>query len=46
MLSTELAENATDYEKLTELGAELRTVQAERAALEERWLEAASALEL
>jgi ABC transport system ATP-binding/permease protein len=45
-LSTELAENATDYEKLTELGAELRTVQAERAGLEERWLEVASALEL
>jgi ABC transport system ATP-binding/permease protein len=45
-LSTELAESATDYEKLTELGAELRTVQAERAGLEERWLEVASALEL
>ena len=44
--STELAANATDYEKLTELGAELRTVQAERAGLEERWLEVASALEL
>jgi ABC transport system ATP-binding/permease protein len=46
VLHTELAANATDYEKLTELGAELRTVQAERADLEERWLEAASALEL
>jgi len=46
VLHTELAANATDYEKLTELGAELRTVQAERAVLEERWLEAASALEL
>ena len=46
VLSTELAANATDYEKLTELGAELRAVQAERAALEERWLEVASALEL
>ena len=46
VLSSELAENATDYEKLTELGAELRTVQAERAGLEERWLEVASALEL
>jgi ABC transport system ATP-binding/permease protein len=46
VLSTELAENAADYEKLTELGAELRTVQAERAGLEERWLEVASALEL
>jgi len=46
VLSTELAANAMDYEKLTELGAELRTVQAERAGLEERWLEVASALEL
>jgi ATP-binding cassette subfamily F protein uup len=46
VLHTELAANATDYEKLTELGAELRTVQAERAGLEERWLEVASALEL
>ena len=46
VLGTELAANATDYEKLTELGAELRTVQAERAGLEERWLEVASALEL
>jgi ATP-binding cassette subfamily F protein uup len=46
VLSTELAENATDYEKLTELGAELRSVQAERAGLEERWLEVAGALEL
>jgi ABC transport system ATP-binding/permease protein len=46
VLHAELAANATDYEKLTELGAELRTVQAERAGLEERWLEVASALEL
>jgi len=46
VLSSELAANAADYEKLTELGAELRTVQAERAGLEERWLEVASALEL
>jgi ABC transport system ATP-binding/permease protein len=46
VLNTELAANATDYEKLTELGAELRTVQAERAELEERWLEVAGALEL
>jgi ABC transport system ATP-binding/permease protein len=46
VLHTELAANATDYEKLTELGAELRTVQAERADLEERWLELAGALEL
>ncbi|HTU08216.1 MAG TPA: ATP-binding cassette domain-containing protein, partial [Trebonia sp.] len=44
-LHTELAANATDYEKLTELGAKLRTVQDERADLEERWLVVASALE-
>jgi ABC transport system ATP-binding/permease protein len=44
-LSAELAENATDYEKLTELGAQLRVLQAEKAGLEERWLEVASSLE-
>ena len=44
-LNEELAANATDYEKLTELGAQLRTLQAERADLEERWLEVASSLE-
>jgi ATP-binding cassette subfamily F protein uup len=44
-LNSELAANATDYEKLTELGAQLRVVQAEKAELEERWLELASALE-
>jgi len=44
-LHTELAANATDYEKLTELGAKLRTVQDEKADLEERWLVVASALE-
>jgi ATP-binding cassette subfamily F protein uup len=37
-LSAELAESASDYEKLIKLGAELRSVQEERAALEERWL--------
>jgi ABC transport system ATP-binding/permease protein len=46
VLNTELAANAKDYEKLTELGAELRIVHAERAGLEERWLEVAGALEL
>jgi ATP-binding cassette subfamily F protein uup len=40
-----LAANATDYEKLTTLGAELRTVQAERSELEERWLTVAADLE-
>ncbi len=44
-LTGELAANATDYEKLTELGAQLRVLQAEKAGLEERWLEIASSLE-
>jgi len=45
VLNEELAANAADYEKLTELGAQLRTLQAEKADLEERWLEVASSLE-
>jgi ATP-binding cassette subfamily F protein uup len=44
-LHEELAANATDYEKLTELGAQLSTVQAEKSGLEEHWLEVASELE-
>jgi ABC transport system ATP-binding/permease protein len=40
-----LAANATDYEKLTSLGAELRTVQAEKSDLEDRWLTIAAELE-
>jgi ABC transport system ATP-binding/permease protein len=44
-LHAELAANATDYAKLTELGAQLSAVEAERADLEERWLEVASSLE-
>jgi ATP-binding cassette subfamily F protein uup len=44
-LTEEMAANATDYEKLTELGAQLRTLQAERSGLEERWLEVAAELE-
>ncbi len=44
-LSAELAASATDYEKLIELGASLRILQAEKAGLEERWLEVASGLE-
>ena len=44
-LHAELAANATDYEKLTGLGAQLAAVEAERAGLEERWLEVASSLE-
>jgi ATP-binding cassette subfamily F protein uup len=37
-LTAELAANASDYEKLIELGAQLRAVQEEKASLEERWL--------
>jgi ATP-binding cassette subfamily F protein uup len=45
VLHEELAANATDYEKLTELGARLQSVQDEKAELEERWLEVGSELE-
>jgi ATP-binding cassette subfamily F protein uup len=41
-LSERLAAHATDYEKLTALGAELRQAQREKAELEERWLEVAA----
>jgi len=44
-LGEEMAGHATDYEKLTNLGAELRSVQNEKSALEERWLEVAGSLE-
>jgi len=44
-LTAELAANATDYEKLTALGAELKATQSEKSALEERWLAVAAALE-
>ena len=40
-LTVALAEHATDYVRLTELGAELCAVQDEKAQLEEQWLEAA-----
>ena len=43
-LSAELAAHASDYQKLIELGAQLRGVQAERASLEERWLAVAGDL--
>ena len=43
-LSEQLAASATDYARLVELGAELKAAQAERAALEERWLELAEEL--
>jgi ATPase subunit of ABC transporter with duplicated ATPase domains len=45
-LHAELAANATDYEKLTELGAQLTAVEAEKSDLEERWLDVASSLEV
>ena len=41
-LSADLAAHATDYAVLIELGAQLRAVQAERAGLEDRWLEVAA----
>jgi ATP-binding cassette subfamily F protein uup len=37
-LSAQLAEHASDYEKLIELGQQLRAVQDEKARLEDRWL--------
>jgi ABC transport system ATP-binding/permease protein len=44
-LTAELAANATDYEKLTSLGAELKAAQAEKSDLEEHWLTVAGQLE-
>jgi len=44
-LAEQLAANATDYEKLTALGAELRSTQAEKSDAEERWLSLAAGLE-
>ena len=44
-LHAELAEHAADYERLAALGAELEVVEAEKDALEEEWLAAASLLE-
>jgi ABC transport system ATP-binding/permease protein len=44
-LATQLAANATDYEKLTALGADLKATQAEKADLEERWLTVAAELD-
>ena len=40
-LGAQMAENASDYEKLTQMGADLRSVRADKAALEERWLSVA-----
>jgi ATP-binding cassette subfamily F protein uup len=44
-LGEQMAQRASDYEKLTEMGAELRSVQVEKAALEERWLTVAAGLD-
>jgi ATP-binding cassette subfamily F protein uup len=44
-LTEQLAANATDYEKLTALGAELRSAQAEKSDVEERWLTVAAEFE-
>ena len=44
-LAARLTANATDYEKLTALGAELRAAQAEKADLEDRWLAVAAELD-
>jgi ABC transport system ATP-binding/permease protein len=44
-LGDQLAAHASDYEKLTSLGAELKAAQAEKADLEERWLTLAADLE-
>ncbi len=43
-LSADLARSATDYERLVELGVELKAAQEERAALEDRWLTLAEEL--
>ena len=45
-LTAELAANATDYEMLTSLGAELRVVQAEKSDVEDRWLTVANTLDV
>jgi ABC transport system ATP-binding/permease protein len=43
-LGEQLAQSATDYERLISLGAELKTAQDERAELEDRWLTLAEEL--
>jgi ATP-binding cassette subfamily F protein uup len=40
-LTAELAAHASDYVQLTELGAQLKSVQQEKGQLEDEWLEAA-----
>ena len=43
-LTETLAEHASDYAKLIELGAQLREIQDEKAGLEDRWLTLAEEL--
>ena len=43
-LTAALAEQASDYTRLIELGAELRAVQDEKGRLEEQWLAVAEEL--
>jgi ATP-binding cassette subfamily F protein uup len=43
-LTSALAASASDYAALIELGERLRAVQADKASLEERWLELAEEL--
>jgi ATPase subunit of ABC transporter with duplicated ATPase domains len=40
-LHAEMAEHATDYARITELDAQLRTIDSEKAAVEDAWLAAA-----
>ena len=40
-LHSQLAQNATDYARVAELGGELRELEAERTVLEDEWLAAA-----
>jgi ATP-binding cassette subfamily F protein uup len=42
VLHADLAANSTDFETVTRLHEELRVVEAERASLEEQWLELAT----
>jgi ATP-binding cassette subfamily F protein uup len=44
-LAEQLAANATDHEKLTSLGADLKAAQTEKSDLEDRWLTVAAELE-
>lgn len=43
-LNAALAESAADYAALIDLGGQLRALQAEKASMEERWLELAEEL--